>query len=83
MHTKKNHPMLDDLIDKKGVIRNDADLARELGVAGAIISRVRNGGTMGDSLRLTIMRKFGISLQKIDTLAPPAAKEKRNAGAEK
>lgn len=62
--------LLDALIDKV-VIRSDADLARALKTTPAVLSGLRNGQRLSDGMRLRIMRKFGLSLKKIDELAPP------------
>lgn len=78
MYTPPSHALLDSLIDKKGAIRNDAELARELGIGAPILSKVRNGRPVGASLRLRIMRRFKVTLAVVDKLAPP---ENNDAGA--
>ena len=52
-----------------GAIRSDRDLARELGVAPPVISKMRHGHlALGDTMRVKIMRRFGLSLKRIDEL---------------
>ena len=83
MYTKPAHSLLDAFISEHGSIRSDADLARIVGVTAPMISKVRNGAPVGDSMRLKFMRKFGMSLKRIDDLAPPAGKESGDASEEK
>lgn len=67
------HPLLDELLTKYGV-KNDRQLAAALGFSqqGAIC-RVRSRLVpVSDGLRIRIMRRFGLSLRRIDELAPPA-----------
>ncbi|MYM25759.1 hypothetical protein GTP46_24325 [Duganella sp. FT135W] len=55
-------------------IANDAALSRALEVAPPVISKIRNNRLyVGATLRLRIMRKFGMSLEKLDELAPEPA----------
>jgi len=75
MKTTKEHPLLDALID--GVtVRNDADIARVLGIAAPQVSKTRHGKIeVSDIMRVAIMRNFKWSLKRIDDLAPPASVE--------
>lgn len=75
MASRKENALLDSLIDKV-IIRNDADLARTLKATPAVMSGLRNGERLTDGMRLRIMRKFGLSLKKIDELAPPKGEVK-------
>jgi plasmid maintenance system antidote protein VapI len=55
-------------------LRNDAALSRKLDVAPPVISKIRhNRLPIGPAIKLRMMRRFGISLEKIDELAPEAA----------
>jgi hypothetical protein len=73
MATKTEHKLFDSLITG-GSIRNDRDLARELNVAPPVISKIRNLKLeLGDSMRVRIMRRFGLTMRRVDELAPPGA----------
>jgi len=66
------HPLLDALIAEEGM-RNDADIAKKLGIASPQISKTRHGKIeVSDTMRVQIQRKFRWSLRRIDELAPPA-----------
>lgn len=74
MKTTASHPLLDTLIAEEPGIRNDADLAKKLGIASPQISKTRHGKLeVTDTMRVAIQRKFRWSLRRIDELAPPAA----------
>ena len=65
---KKPHPVLDALINGTSV-RTDADIARKLATSPAIICFVRSGSRpLGDTLRIKIMRNFGLSIWDLDDL---------------
>lgn len=71
--TNTAHPLLDAIRNQEN-IRNDADLAAELGCAAPTISKTRHGHVpVSDSLRVLIMRRFRWSLKRLDELAPPTA----------
>lgn len=71
MPTKTEHKLFDSLITG-GDIRNDRDLARELHVAPPVISKIRNLKLeLGDSMRVKVMRRFGLTIRRVDELAPP------------
>lgn len=70
MATRTEHKLLDSLIDAV-IIRNDADLARALKVKPPTISHLRSGSPLGDAMRVKIMRRFGLTLKKVDELSPP------------
>lgn len=70
MASRAENKLLDSLIDGV-IIRTDKDLSRHLKCTASAISDLRNGALLGDAMRLRFMRKFGISLRKIDELAPP------------
>lgn len=75
MVTKTKHQLFDSLITG-GNIRTDRDLAHELNVAPPVISKIRNLKLdLGDTMRVKIMRRFGLSIRRIDELAPPATAE--------
>lgn len=71
MKNTATHPLLDALIDGEK-LRNDADIARVLGIAAPQISKTRHGKMeVSDTMRVAIMRRFKWSLKRIDDLAPP------------
>lgn len=70
MASRAPNKLLDSVIDGV-IIRTDRDLSRHLKVTASSISDLRNGAALGDSMRLRFMRKFGISLKKIDDMSPP------------
>lgn len=73
MYTKNTHPLFDALIEEKKLV-NDAGLARALGLAPPVISKIRNGKMeIGDTMRVNIMRRFKMSLLRLDDLAPPGS----------
>lgn len=73
MKTTAAHPLLDLLLSHEN-LRNDADIARELGIAAPQVSKTRHGKIeVSDTMRVAIMRRFKWSLRRIDDLAPPAA----------
>lgn len=70
---KHPHALLDALIqDNK--LRSDAHLADELGYSKGRICEVRHGHPVSAEIRCAIQRRFGWTLKRIDTLAPPAGK---------
>lgn len=76
MKNTAKHPLLDALIDGEK-LRNDADIARVLGIAAPQVSKTRHGKIeVSDIMRVAIMRRFKWSLKRIDDLAPPAAAAK-------
>lgn len=75
MKTTAVHPLLDALITHEK-LRNDADIARVLGIAPPQVSKTRHGKIeVSDTMRVAIMRRFKWPLKRIDELAPPAAVE--------
>ena len=64
---KKPHALLDALLSENR-LRNDSHLADEIGYTKGRICEYRNGTQMSAEFILTIMRKFGWSLKKIDAL---------------
>lgn len=55
-------------------LKNDAALSRLLDVAPPVISKIRhNRLPIGAAIKLRMMRRFGITLEKLDELAPEAA----------
>jgi plasmid maintenance system antidote protein VapI len=71
MKTRRPHPLFDALL-KSGEVRNDAHLADLLGVGKVTIHDIRyERRPVSGDLRCAIMRKFGLSLKRIDELAPP------------
>ena len=73
MKTTAVHPLLDALITQEK-LRNDADIARVLGIAPPQVSKTRHGKIeVSDTMRVAIMRRFKWSLRRIDELAPPAS----------
>jgi len=72
LNAKKAHALLDYLKDRFG-LRNDRELARELGVQSGYISRVRHGHLpVSASLMLGIHDVFGLEIHEIKTLAQKA-----------
>lgn len=68
MKPKTPNAVLDQLINGKN-IRNDSQLARELGVAPQQLTSIRAGRmALGDSMRVKIMRKFGLSIWDLDDM---------------
>lgn len=73
MKTTATHPLLDALIAAEK-LRNDAEVATELGIPAPQISKTRHRKVdVSDAMRVAIMRRFRWSLKRIDELAPPAA----------
>lgn len=65
------HALLDTLI-QSNKLRSDTHLADELEVSKITIHDIRHGRRyVSADIRCTIIRKFGMSLKKIDELAPP------------
>lgn len=65
------HPLFDALISAKK-LGNDRQLAIFMGVTAPNLSIIRAGKKqVTDQLRIKIIRKFGWSLNRIDSLAPP------------
>lgn len=66
-----SHDLLDAIIDARE-LKNDAALARLLGVKPSVISKVRNQKVLvSEEFRIRVMRCVGWSLQKVDGYAPP------------
>ncbi len=69
LNAKKAHALFDYLKDRFG-LRNDRELARELGVQSGYISRVRHGHLpVSASLMLGIHDVFGLEIHEIKDLA--------------
>jgi transcriptional regulator with XRE-family HTH domain len=72
LNAKKAHALLDYLKDRFG-LRNDRELARELGVQSGYVSRVRHGHLpVSASLMLGIHDVFGLEIHEIKALAQKA-----------
>ena len=72
LNAKKAHALLDYLKDRFG-LRNDRELARELGVQSGYVSRVRHGHLpVSASLMLAIHDAFGLEIHEIKDLAQKA-----------
>ena len=72
LNAKKAHALFDYLKDRFG-LRNDRELARELGVQSGYISRVRHGHLpVSASLMLGIHDVFGLEIHEIKALAQKA-----------
>lgn len=72
-----NNALFDTLLRENAHLRNDAGLARALNVAPPVISKIRHGSLIvGDTMRLTVMRKFQMPLYRLDELAPPKGEVK-------
>lgn len=57
--------LLDELMEANG-LKNDAALARELGVAPPVVSKLRHGHlAVGPTLILAIHEKFGVAVKSI------------------
>jgi plasmid maintenance system antidote protein VapI len=77
-HTIPATPGANNLLDQllaDNQLKNDAALARELGVAPPVVSKLRHGRlTFGPTLILTVHEKFGVAVKSIrETLAGDAA----------
>jgi len=69
------HALLDFLIEEKGM-KNDAAIARLLNVNPSVMSKMRKDKSkypVSPEIRLGVMRHFGLSLRRVDELAPPVA----------
>jgi hypothetical protein len=72
LNAKKAHALFDHLKDRFG-LRNDRELARELGVQSGYVSRVRHGHLpVSASLMLGIHDVFGLEIHEIKDLAQKA-----------
>jgi transcriptional regulator with XRE-family HTH domain len=72
LNAKKAHALFDHLKDRFG-LRNDRELARELGVQSGYVSRVRHGHLpVSASLMLGIHDVFGLEIHEIKALAQKA-----------
>jgi len=72
LNAKKAHALFDHLKDRFG-LRNDRELARELGVQSGYVSRVRHGHLpVSASLMLGIHDVFGLEIREIKALAQKA-----------
>lgn len=70
----KPNALFDYFVNEKGMA-NDAATARKANILPSSISKVRNGNhAVSDETRIALMRAFGLSLAKLDELAPPVAK---------
>lgn len=77
-HTIPATPGANNLLDQllaDNKLKNDAALARELGVAPPVVSKLRHGRlAVGPTLILMIHEKFGVAVKSIrETLAGAAA----------
>jgi plasmid maintenance system antidote protein VapI len=71
--TVDQNKLIDFLLEKQN-LKNDAALARALDVAPPVISKIRHHRLpVGAALKLRMMRRFGVTLEKLDELAPEAA----------
>lgn len=69
------HPLFDYLITDKGM-KNDNATSRKSDILPSSISKVRAGRvTVSNDMRVALMRTFGMSLSKLDELAPPVMKK--------
>jgi transcriptional regulator with XRE-family HTH domain len=72
LNAKKAHALFDHLKDRFG-LRNDRELARELGVQSGYVSRVRHGHLpVSAELMLKIHDAFGLEIREIKDLAQKA-----------
>ena len=72
LNAKKAHALFDHLKARFG-LRNDRELARELGVQSGYVSRVRHGHLpVSASLMLGIHDVFGLEIHEIKDLAQKA-----------
>lgn len=70
------HTLLDFLITEKGM-KNDAAIARILGINPSVLSKIRKDDRkypVSPEIRLGVMRNFGLSLRRVDELAPEVTK---------
>lgn len=73
---KPECPLIDALI-KENRLRNDSHLADEIGYSKGRICDFRSGKVkISAEFRLAIQRKYGWSIKRIDTLAPPEGEKK-------
>jgi hypothetical protein len=85
-HERTPHPLFDALLEdmrrRRGdkVRNNDAALCRELDVLPPTLSKMRKGKLpVSDTVRVQVMRKFGWSIKRLDSLVPPAPAEEGQA----
>jgi len=65
----KNVPKLLDILRERFEIKNDAALAKELGISPPQISKLRGGATLGSSVILSIHERLGVPVKEIRELA--------------
>ena len=65
----KNVPRLLDILRERFRIKNDAALAKELGISPPQISKLRAGATLGPTVILSIHERLGMSVKEIRELA--------------
>jgi len=72
--TTPAHTLLDTLLHEQG-LKNDAHLARDLKIGPPWISKIRRGHVrVTDEFRIAVMRKYGMTLVRLDELAPAEKK---------
>lgn len=73
------HPLLDTLLQENN-LKNDAALCRALRIQPANLSKIRHGVIpVSDYLRVKVMRHFHWTINRLDTVVPPAAAEQAGA----
>lgn len=73
MKPRYPHPLFDHLMEVND-LPTDFALSMETGIAQALISKIRSGRIeLRDSVRVKIMRRFGLTIDQMDKLAPPQA----------
>lgn len=71
MKTTPAHILLDTLLREQG-LKNDAQLARDMQIGPPQLSKIRHGYTpVSDEFRVAVMRKYAMTLVRLDELAPP------------
>ena len=67
-----HHPLIDFLIERYS-LKNDAALCRRLKIEPPMVSKVRHGREVSDSLILTVHEKLGMPVADIRALIPKKA----------
>ncbi len=68
------HALFDFLLTNTG-LKNDAAISQKADVCASTICKIRNSKiALSNDVRIAIMRAFGLSLAKVDELAPPVVK---------
>jgi antitoxin HigA-1 len=70
MKTTPAHVLLDTILREQG-LKNDAHLARDMQIGPPQLSKIRHGLEVSDEFRVRLMRRYAMTLVRLDELAPP------------